>query len=83
MGFQTPLSMRVSPVDFFPICWDNVYIEMRNAAMETFVITIRSDAQAIAERINRDRFEGKVPSADDTVRLCELLDILCDQEENR
>lgn len=40
------------------------------------IIAMREEAQEIAERINRARFEGNVPSAEDTVRLCELLDIL-------
>lgn len=32
------------------------------------------EAHLTAARINRDRFEGKVPCADDTVRMMELLD---------
>ena len=35
-----------------------------------------SEAQAIAEAINRARFEGKVITDQQTVRLCEVLDIL-------
>jgi hypothetical protein len=35
-----------------------------------------SEARRLAEIINRDRFEGKIPESEDTVRLCELLDLL-------
>ena len=41
------------------------------------------EAEVLAERINRDRVEDRVPSADDTVRLCELLDILFSEEFER
>ena len=35
-----------------------------------------SEARRLAEIINRDRFEGKIPESAHTVRLCELLDLL-------
>jgi hypothetical protein len=38
-------------------------------------------AGVLAERINRARFEERVPDTDDTVRLCEILDILIDMED--
>lgn len=40
-----------------------------------------SEARCLAERVALAQFDGRVPSADDTVRLCELLDILMDLEE--
>ena len=39
------------------------------------------EASVIAERINLNRFEGVMPSSDDTVRLTELLDILVSMEQ--
>jgi hypothetical protein len=36
-------------------------------------------AAVLAHAINLDRFEGLLPYAETTVRLCEILDILCDQ----
>jgi hypothetical protein len=36
------------------------------------------EANTIAVKINRDRFEGKLPESEDTVRLIELLEILWD-----
>jgi hypothetical protein len=36
-------------------------------------------AAALSREINQDRFEGNVPDAEATVRLCEILDILSDQ----
>jgi len=36
------------------------------------------EGQNLAEIINRARFEDVIPSADFTVRLCEILDILAD-----
>jgi len=38
-------------------------------------------AGVLAERINRARFEDRVPDTDDTIRLCEILDILIDMED--
>ena len=35
-----------------------------------------NEASILAELINLARFEGTVPSADHTVRLCEILDRL-------
>lgn len=35
-----------------------------------------AEAAVLAEKINRNRFEGVIPSAEDTVRLTEILDIL-------
>jgi len=35
-----------------------------------------SEAVALAEKINKARFEGDVPSDHDTVRLCEVLSCL-------
>ena len=35
-----------------------------------------AEASVLAERINRDRFEGRVPEACETVALTEILDIL-------
>lgn len=37
------------------------------------------EAQTIASQINRARFEGTEITAEQTVRICELLDILIDQ----
>ena len=37
---------------------------------------ILSEAGVLAERINRARLAEEVPSPFDTVRLCELIDIL-------
>jgi len=34
------------------------------------------EAAIIAERVNLARFEGKVPDATDTVRLCEIMSII-------
>ena len=34
------------------------------------------EARKLANRINQDRFEGKMPSADDTVRLVEVTDLI-------
>ncbi len=34
------------------------------------------EAGILAQRINNARFMGDLPSASDTVRLCEILDIL-------
>lgn len=36
-------------------------------------------ATALSREINLDRFEGNVPDAEATVRLCEILDVLSDQ----
>jgi hypothetical protein len=36
-------------------------------------------AAALSREINQDRFEGIVPDAEATVRLCEILDVLSDQ----
>jgi hypothetical protein len=36
-------------------------------------------AAVLAHAINLDRFQGLLPEADTTVRLYEILDILCDQ----
>lgn len=36
------------------------------------------EASALAEKINLARFEGNIPSDDDTIRLCEILDILAE-----
>jgi hypothetical protein len=38
------------------------------------------EANTLAVKINRDRFEGNMPSAEDTVRLIELLGILWDAQ---
>jgi hypothetical protein len=35
-----------------------------------------AEASVLAERINRDRAEGKVPEACETVALTEILEIL-------
>ena len=43
--------------------------------------TLLAESRVLAERINRARFEGRVPDTDDTVRLCGLLDILLDMED--
>ena len=34
------------------------------------------EASLLSERVNKDRFEGSIPSAEHTVRLIEILDIL-------
>ena len=34
------------------------------------------EASLIAHRVNVARFSGQVPSAEDTVRLCEIMDIM-------
>jgi len=34
------------------------------------------EASILAEKINLARFEGVEPSEEDTVRLCEIMDIL-------
>ena len=34
------------------------------------------EAGLIAERVNLARFKGEMPSSEDTVRLCEILDII-------
>ncbi len=39
------------------------------------------EAGILSERINNARFMGDLPSASDTVRLCEILDILGDCNE--
>jgi hypothetical protein len=38
-----------------------------------------AEARMLAEKINLDRFEGTVPSNYDTIRLCEVLDILIER----
>ena len=43
--------------------------------------TLLAESRVLAERINRARFEGTVPTACDTVRLCALLDFLLDMED--
>ena len=40
-----------------------------------------AEASVLAERINRARFEGKVPEACETVALTEILDILLQEVE--
>tara|TARA_R100000353_G_scaffold176045_2_gene148492 strand:+ start:3758 stop:3916 length:159 start_codon:yes stop_codon:yes gene_type:complete len=40
-----------------------------------------AEASVLAERINRARFEGKVPEACETVALTEILDIVLQQVE--
>lgn len=39
------------------------------------------EASILAYKINLARFEGVVPSDEDTVRLCTILNILADQDE--
>lgn len=39
------------------------------------------EASILADKINLARFEGVVPSDEDTVRLCEIMSILADQVE--
>jgi hypothetical protein len=39
-----------------------------------------NEAGVLAEIINRARFEETLPKDDDTVRLCDILDILIDME---
>jgi hypothetical protein len=38
------------------------------------------EAHFLAELINLNRFEGRIPEASDTVRLCEVLSKLADRE---
>jgi hypothetical protein len=40
-----------------------------------------AEASVLAERINRARFEGRVPEACETVALTEILDILFSELE--
>lgn len=39
------------------------------------------EAGVLADKINLARFEGVIPSDEDTVRLCIILDILADPDE--
>ena len=39
------------------------------------------EAAILAEKINIARFEGRVPEAEDTIRLTEILDILLPEEK--
>jgi hypothetical protein len=34
------------------------------------------EASVLADKINLARFEGVIPSDEDTIRLCEIMDIL-------
>jgi hypothetical protein len=43
--------------------------------------TLLVEAQDLAERINRLRFEGERIPAAFTVRVCEIMDILTDEKE--
>jgi len=43
--------------------------------------TLLVEAQDLAERINRLRFEGERIPAVFTVRVCEIMDILTDEKE--
>jgi hypothetical protein len=40
-----------------------------------------NEAGVLAEIINRARFEETLPKDEDTIRLCEILDILIDMED--
>jgi hypothetical protein len=40
-----------------------------------------NEAGLLAEIINRARFEETLPKDEDTIRLCEILDILIDMED--
>jgi len=40
-----------------------------------------NEAGVLAEIINRARFEETLPKDDDTVRLCDILDILISMED--
>ena len=50
---------------------------MSNKAAQKLI----AEASVLAERINRARFEGKVPDACETVALTEILDILLQEQE--
>ena len=39
------------------------------------------EASILAYKINLARFEGVIPSDEDTVRLCQILDVLAYQDE--
>jgi len=41
-------------------------------------IQLMVEAQDLSQMVNTARFEGKIPSDEITVRLCEILDILAD-----
>ena len=41
-------------------------------------IQLITEAQVLSEKINRARFEERIPSDDFTIRLCEIIDILAD-----
>jgi hypothetical protein len=41
-------------------------------------IQLITEAQVLSEKINRARFEERIPYDDYTIRLCEIIDILAD-----
>ena len=41
-------------------------------------IQLITEAQVLSEKINRARFEERIPCDDYTIRLCEIIDILAD-----
>ena len=41
-------------------------------------IELMFEAQDLSQIVNDARFEGKIPSGQVTIRLCEILDILFD-----
>jgi hypothetical protein len=41
-------------------------------------IQLITEAQVLSEKINRARFEERIPYDDFTIRLCEIIDILAD-----
>jgi hypothetical protein len=43
--------------------------------------TLLNEAGLLAEIINRARFEETLPKDEDTIRLCEILDILISIED--
>lgn len=52
---------------------------IRNKIMDRHTLLV--EAQDLAERINRLRFEGERIPAAFTVRVCEIMDILTDEKE--
>ena len=43
--------------------------------------TLLNEAGLLAEIINRSRFEETLPKDEDTIRLCDILDILISIED--
>jgi hypothetical protein len=44
-------------------------------------LQLLDEAAVLAQRINLARFEFRIPSSEDTVRLCEILDMIAVTEE--